>query len=269
LGATYDQVPQQDGNGNLADGWHVDRSLLLDSGAVKVPVRGEVDADSTVTDEFGGDLERLDGDTSNDNVAERQAVLELPALLVCNLVAGLLDTLSSGEDLDTSDIYGVDGGTIVSEEGSERSAVDLGSVDDSDGLAEESVAGCQDGVVDLQILEDLDNSERSTRKDGLLAVLGRVNEANVVVHVVDVLMPKTLDVLAEINRLLDVLVMGGVVGEDGVVYDHAINILVLVGLHDLLLEDLLVHCSEVKVEAAMLQISARPRGKHHPIDRAI
>lgn len=184
-------------------------------------------------------------------------------------MAGLLDTLSSGEDLDTSDIYGVDGGTIVSEEGSERSAVDLGSVDDSDGLAEESVAGCQDGVVDLQILEDFDNSERSTRKDGLLAVLGRVNEANVVVHVVDVLMPKTLDVLAEINRLLDVLVVGGVVGEDGVVYDHAINILVLVGLHDLLLEDLLVHSSEVKVEAAMLQISARPRGKHHPIDRAI
>lgn len=266
---TYNQVSQEDSNCNLADGRHVDGGLLLDGGTIKVSVRGKVDADSTIADELGGYLERLDGDSSNDNVTEWKTVLELPTLLVLDLVAGLLDALSSGEDLDTSDVDGVDGGAIVGEEGSKRSAVDLGSVDDSDSLSEKSVPGSQDGVVDLQILKDLDNSERSARKDGLLAVLRRVNEANVVVHVMDVLVSKTLNVLSKVNRLLDVLVVRRVVGEDGVVDNHAVDIVVFIGLHDLLLEKLLVHSSEVKVESAMFCISARSRGKHHPIDWAI
>lgn len=269
MSGTYNQVSQQDSNGDLADGWHVDGGLFLDGGAVKVSVRGEVDADGTVADKFGRNLERLNGDTPNDNITEGKAVLQLPALLVGDKVAGLLDTLSSGEDLDTGDIHGVDGGSVVGEQSSKRSAVDLRSVDDGDGLAEESVTRSQDRVVDLQVLKDLDYSERSARKDGLLAVLGRVNKADVVVHVVDVLVSKTLDVLAEIDRLLDVLVVGRVVGEDGIVDDHAVDILIFIGLHDLLLEELLVHSSEVKVEAAMAYISARPGGSHHPIDRAI
>lgn len=269
MSGTYNQVSQQNSNGYLADRWHVDRGLFLDGGTVKVSVRRKVDADGTLTDEFGGNLERLDGNTSNDNITERKAVLKLPALLVLDKVASLLDTFSAGEDLDTGDIHRVDGGTVVGEESGKRSAVDLGSVDDGNGLAIESVSGSQDGVVDLQVLKDLDNCERSAREDGLLVVLGRVNEADVVVHVVNVLVTKTLDVLAEIDGLLDVLVVRRVVGEDGVVDDHAVDILILVGLHDLLLEELLVHSSEVKVEAAMVYISARSGGSHHPIDRAI
>lgn len=80
------------------------------------------------------------------------------------------------------------------------------------------------------------------------------------VHVVNVLVSKTLNVLAELDSLLDVLVVGRVLGEDGVVDDHAVDALVIVGLHDLLLEELLVNRSEVELEAAMLYISARPRG---------
>jgi len=152
VGGTYNQVSQQNSNGERAGGWHVDGGLFLDGGAVKVSVRREVDADGSVAHKLGRNRERLNGDTSNDNITEGEAVLQLPALLVRDEVAGLLDTLSSGEDLDAGDIHGVDGGSVVGEQSSKRSAVDLRSVDNGDGLAEESVARSQDGVVDLQVL---------------------------------------------------------------------------------------------------------------------
>jgi hypothetical protein len=122
---SYHQVSQQNSNSDLSNGGHIDRGLLLDGGAVKVPIRGKVDANSTITNELGRDLERLDGDTADNDVAQRKAVLQSPALLVLDLVAGLLDTLSSGEELNASDIHRVNGSTVVGEKSSKGTAVDL------------------------------------------------------------------------------------------------------------------------------------------------
>lgn len=44
--------------------------------------------------------------------------------------------------------------------------------------------------------------------------------------------------------------MCGVSGEDGIVDDHAVHLVVLVGFHDLLLKFLLVDLAKLKVEAA-------------------
>ena len=248
-GCTYHEVPQQDGNGDLADRGDVDGGLFLDGRPVKVLVRGKVDAHGAVADELGGHLERLDGDAADDDVAEGQAVLEAPALLVLDLVARGLDALAAGEELDAGDVDAVDGGAVVGQQGGQGPAVDLGAVDDGNGLAEEAVAGGEDGVVDLQVLEDLDDGEGRAGQDRLLLVLGRVEEAHVVVHVVQVLVAHTLDVLGEVDRLLDVLVVRRVLREDGVVDDDAVDDLLVVGLHDFLLENLLVDGAEVKVEA--------------------
>lgn len=170
-------------------------------------------------------------------------------------MANLLDTLSTGEDLNSGDINRVDGGAIVGKKTSQGTANDFGSVDDSDGLAKQSVAGSQDRVVDLEVLQNLDNRKGRARKNGLLAVLRGVQESNIVIHVVNVLMSKTLDVLGELDCLLDILVVGGVLGEDGVVDDHPIYVLILIGLHNLLFENLLVDIAKVKLEAAMSRIS--------------
>lgn len=248
--ATYDQVSQQAGNCHLTDGGDVDGGLLLDCGGIEVAERGEVDAHGTLTDEIRADLVLLGGDAADDDIADGENLLEAPTLLVGDLVARLLDTLATGEELNAGDVDGVDGGAVVGEQRGQRAAVDLGTVDDGDGLAEEAVARGEDGVVDLQVLEDLDDGEGRAGQDGLAQVLGRVEEADVVVHVVDVLVAEALDVLGQGDGLLDVLVVRGVAGEDGVVDDDAVDLVILVGLLDLLLELLHVDATQIKVEAA-------------------
>ena len=246
---TYHEVSKKHSDGDLADRGHVQSRLLLDGGPVKVPMGGEIDARGPVADQLGRDLVRLRGHTGDDDVAEREALLEAPAFLVLDLVALLLDTLAAGEELHAGDVDGIHGGAVVGEESGERAAVDLGAVDDRDGLAKEPVARGEDGVVDLEVLEDLDNGQRGAGQDGLLAVLRRVEEADVVVHVVQVLVAHALDVLAKVDSLLDVLVVVRVLREDGVVDDHAVDVLIIVGLHDLLLQGFLLDVSQVEVEA--------------------
>ena len=73
------------------------------------------------------------------------------------------------------------------------------------------------------MLEDLDDGEGRAGEDGLLEVGGRVEEADVVVHVVEVLVAEALDVFGEGDGFLDVLVVGGVAGEYGVVDDDAVD----------------------------------------------
>jgi hypothetical protein len=247
---THHQVPQQHGNRHLANARHVDAGLLLDGGPVKVAVAGKVDAHGAVADQVDGDLEALDGDAADDDVAERQHVGEPPPLLVEDLVARLLEAGAAREELDARDVDAVDGGAVVGEQGGERAAVDLGAVDDGDGLAEEAVAVREDGVVDLQVLEGLDDGERGAGEDRLFAVGGRVEEARVVVHVEEVRVAEALDVLGEGDRLLDVAVLLLVVGPDGVVDDDAVDGVVVVGGYDGLLEVFLVDPVEVKGEAA-------------------
>lgn len=61
----------------------------------------------------------------------------------------LLDALATSEELDAGDVYRVDCGAIVGKQSSERTSVDFGTVDDSNGLSEQAVTRGEDGVVDL------------------------------------------------------------------------------------------------------------------------
>lgn len=247
--STHHKVAQKHSNGNLANAGDINTGLLLNRGTVKVLEAGEVDAHGTVTEQLGGHLELLGRDTANNDVAERQDVLELPALLVVDLVAQLTDALAASEDLDAGDVDGVDGGAVVGEQSSERATVNLATVDDGDGLAEQAVAVGEDGIVDLQVLEGLDDGERSAGEDGLLQVGGRVEEADVMVHVEEVGVAETFDVFGEGDGLLDVLVLAVVADPDGVIDEDAVDVVVVVGGDDALLEVFLVDLAEIEVEA--------------------
>jgi len=108
--------------------------------------------------------------------------------------------------LDTVNVNGVDLGAIVGKQSRQRATNNLGTVDDGDDPSMKAVAVGEDSVINSDILHDLDQSERCAGDDALLGV-GLVQEANVVVHVVDVLVMKALDILAHIHDILEVLVL--------------------------------------------------------------
>lgn len=124
-------------------------------------------------------------------------------------------TLASAESLHAGHVDRVDLSTIVCQQSSQGSSDDLTSVNDGNPSSPKSLSIIQDGVVDVQVFEDLDHSQRSAWQDGLLGVVGRIEEADVLVHVVDELGGETLDVLVHVDDILDGAVAGGV--EDGVV----------------------------------------------------
>lgn len=99
-------------------------------------------------------------------------------------------------------------------------------------MPEESVAVRENGAVDLQILEDFDNSEWCTWQNRLLPVGRRIKEPRVLVHVENVFVREALDVFVESYELLDILVLSRRAGEDGVVYDDAVDGVVGVGFED-------------------------------------
>lgn len=160
----------------------------------------------------------------------------------------LLDALSTREQLHASDVYRVYLGAIVGKQCGEWSAVDLGAVDHRYRLSVQPVALGEDGVVDVQVLENLEDGERGAGEDGLPHV-GRVVEvAHVVVHVGQVLEGETLDVLLKRHRLLDVVVLGDIIGPYWEVHEDAVHLVVFVGVTDLLLEGFFVDSAQVEVE---------------------
>lgn len=246
--STYHKVAQQNGNSHLADGRDVESRLLLDSGSVKVLEGRKVDAGSSIANQFRRYLERLGRNTANDDITQWQAVLELPALLVLHLVAGLLDALTTGEELHARDINRVDVRAVVGQKSGERLAVHLGTVDDGDGLSEQAVARSEEGVVDLEILEDLDDRKGCARKNGLETVVWRIQEANIVVHVFEVCVPHALHVFAEGYSFPNVLIEVRVI-ENRIVYHHTVHVIVLVGGFDVLLQLVFLYCADFKLKS--------------------
>lgn len=89
--------------------------------------------------------------------------------------------------LHIANVDRVDPRTIIGQQGSQRAPNHLAAVDDGDGVAVQAVAVGQDGVVHVQVLEDLDAGERRAWHDALLCARVRVQKADVLVHVGDVL----------------------------------------------------------------------------------
>ena len=232
---TYDEISEQHANSNLSNARHVHTGLFLNCGTVEVPEAGEIDAHHAIAEKFGRYLELLGGHATNDNVTEGEHVLELIALKSRDLVSGLTDAFAAGEELNPGDVDRVHLRAVVGQQCRQGTAVDFAAVDDSDRLTEEAVARRQDRVVDLQMLERLDEGQRRARQDGLLLVRRRIEEADVMIHVVNVLVAETLHVLVQCYYLLDVSVVGQVVFPDGIVDDDAVDSTVLVGRGDFFL----------------------------------
>lgn len=70
------------------------------------------------------------------------------------------------------------------------------------------------------------------------------------VHVLQVRVAHTFDILAEGDGLTNVLVLVSIVRENGIIDHHAVDFIVLVGLDDLLLQILLIDCAKIKLEPA-------------------
>lgn len=199
------------------------------------------------------DLELVTRHATDDDIAQRENLLQAPAGLLLNLVPPLTQALASVVVLDVVNVLGVDDGTVVGQQRRKRPSHDLRPVDDRNGVSVQAIAVGQDGVVDLEVLEDLDDGERGAGQDAL-ELLGIIEEADVAVHVGNVLVSQALDVLAHIDDVLQVLVLAG--AEDGVVDHDAVDAVVAIGLDDGILELLAVDLAKLVLEAAGAQDSS-------------
>jgi hypothetical protein len=246
---TYDQVSEQYCNGDLAHRWHINRSLFLDGWTIEILEGREVYADCTISNEFCWNLVALSRNTTNDDIADGDTLLQAPTFLVLDLMPWCLYSLTTGEKLNAGQIDRVNRSSIVGEESRERPTVDFRSVNDGDSLAKKSIAVRQNGIVDLKMLQNLDYSQRSARQDGLFHILRRIQKSDVVVHVIDMLVAETLHILCQGHGLLDVPVMCRVAREDWVVDEDAVDLVIFIGSHDLFFELVLVDLTKLKVES--------------------
>lgn len=192
-------------------------------------------------------FERISRNTTDDHFADGQALLERPAFEVARLVLDFLQSCASAEHLNTGDIDAVDFCAIVGQKGRKRASDNLTPVDDCDTFAEETFAVVEKVVVDLKVLQDLNNSEGRARQDRLPQVVGRIQEANVLIHVADELWRETFDIFVHADSPLECLISSGI--EDRIVNDYPVDFRVGVGLANLVLQILTFDLTEDKVNS--------------------
>lgn len=191
---------------------------------------GEVDAHSTLPQQARIKLVGIAWHTGDDGITQWHGILDRPTLHILDLVSALLEPFAAGELLHARDINTVHTRAVIRQQGGQRSSHDLGSIHHADGVSVQPVPIRQDDVVDMQVLENLHDREGRARQDRLLFLTVRVEEADVLVHVEDIAVTQTLDVLGDVHDLLQVLVLSVV--EDGVVDDNAVDGVVGVGGED-------------------------------------
>jgi hypothetical protein len=211
---------------------------------------GEVDTNSTFTEQASIELELLTRHTRDNNITQGDNVLHCRALKINNLVSVLLQSLTTSELLHTSDINTVHTSSVIGQQSSKRASYDLGPVHNANGVAEQSVSVRQNSVVDVQVLEDLNVGQRRAGQDALLALGFGVEEADVLVHVEDVAVAETFDILGDIDYLLQVLVLAVV--ENGVVDNDAVNVGVGVGIDNLFLDVVAANFAEGVLESTVV-----------------
>ena len=203
-------------------------------------------------------LVAISGNARNDHITDGQTLFEAPTFQVCHVVLLLLQATSTAEALHASDIDGVDLGTVVGEKSSERTTNNLAAVDDSNATSEKTLAVVQESVVHAEVLQDLDTGQGCAGQNGLLQVVGRIKETDVLVHVADQLGRETLDILVHADGPLEGTVALGV--EDGVVDDHSVDGIVRVGVPELVLEVFTLNLTESEVETVVPACLAGPLG---------
>lgn len=163
-------------------------------------------------------------------------------------MSAVLQTLATSELLHTSNIDTVHTSAVIGQQCGQRAANNLRAVHNTDSVAMQAVAIGQDGVVDVEVLEDLDVGQWGAGQDALLALGFWVQEADVLVHIENVAVTETLDILANIDDLLQVLVLPVV--EDRVVDDNSVDVRVIVGGDDSIFDVVAVDFAEGVFEAS-------------------
>lgn len=189
----------------------------------------KVHANSALSQKTRIKLIRLPRHTRDNHITQRRDILQTPPLQIHDLMPPFLQTLTACELLHTRDIHTIHVRPIVRQQRRQRPPDDFRAVHHTDRMPEQPVPERQDLVVDIQILEDLDISQRRAWQDALLAITARiaVQEPDVLVHVEDVAVTQPLDVLLHVHDLLQVLVLSVV--EDRVVHDYPVDFGVCVG----------------------------------------
>lgn len=149
-------------------------------------------------------------------------------------MASLAQALPTGESLHTRDIHTVDTRAVICQQRRKRPTNYLGPVHNADRMPMQAVPVWENCIVDLQVLQNFDDSQGRARQDRLLTLRLRVQVPDVLVHVEDVPMAEALDVLGHVHDLLQVLVLPIV--ENGVVYDNPVDVIVSVRGEDRLFD---------------------------------
>lgn len=91
----------------------------------------------------------------------------------------------------------------------------------------------------MEVFEDFDDGKGSAWKDRLLSVVGRIEETNILIHIKDVGMTQSFNIFIQSNRLLYIAILSRRGREDWIVYNYAMDRLVVVGFDYLVFDFLL------------------------------
>lgn len=120
----------------------------------------------------------------------------------------------------------------------------------------EAVSVRENSIVDLEMLQDFDAGQWGARKDRLL--LGIVIElADILIHIENIFVAQSFNILFDGDCLLNILVSVGCCGEDGVVDNDPMNVVVLICFNDSTFKLLLIDSAKIKPETARILISTR------------
>lgn len=85
--------------------------------------------------------------TTDYNIAYRQALFKRPTHFIYNLVLPISDALPARKLLNSSDVDGIDTRAVVGQQCSERSSDDFRPIDYGDCVSEQAITKWQDRVV--------------------------------------------------------------------------------------------------------------------------
>ncbi|KAG9796358.1 hypothetical protein KCU88_g239, partial [Aureobasidium melanogenum] len=132
----------------------------------------------------------------------RAAAMTLgPAFLLDDFMLALPDSLATRELLHARDIDTINTSAIVGQQGRQRPTDHFGPINNTNRAPEQPVSVGQDRVVNVQILQNLNHRQRRAWQDGFHGLL-LVQKPDVLVHVENVLVTESLDVLGHVHDLL-------------------------------------------------------------------
>mmetsp|Transcript_11546 Transcript_11546/g.21863 ORF Transcript_11546/g.21863 Transcript_11546/m.21863 type:complete len:343 (+) Transcript_11546:32-1060(+) len=254
-----EQVPLEHGHGDLPNLSHVPHARPRGKKGLLVDVLAgrHVDHNCTLLNPGGVHLVLVARHTQDDDVGFSDRCLN-------GGVLGWQNQLPPREDVQGVNVHAPDLRAIIRQHGSYWSTNDLRPVHYDRRLPCHSLANRKGGVVDLQVLQRLHHCQRRTRQHALLNAQ-RVYSPLVLVECPAVEVVQPLGVLEGRDRVAQVVVVraaveAGPLSEDRIVDHDAIDLWILVGLLQLVLEVALLNLPKLEAEAVGHHGLPRPLG---------